>query len=184
MLYLRVPLPVLFSVLSGSAIVAIMIREWNGVNGEDNSNDKHWETIRTALGGMGASKSGLRLSGSSKSAFSTESPRSLEGEEENLRRIIENAESILNREPVESLQVALKPILNDLRASYNVIRRRDRHSPSLADYRATWAVVASIAKRLDPEPVMSRASKGVRPKLARLIRTASERYPGTDLSRV
>jgi hypothetical protein len=90
-------------------------------------------------------------------------------DEENLKRMIDNAESILRREPEESLSYALKPVLNEITALYNDVGRRNRHSPMLVEYWAAWAVIKSIEEGVGADGPLSRTPKPLRQHLVRLV---------------
>lgn len=112
------------------------------------------------------------------SAFGADSPEEGAEEENDLKKVVGAAEEILAREPSESLEFALRPLLNELTAHYNAIRRKDSSSPYLADYWAAWGVLKSAETGLEIGPVIARASKKMQPRLGRLMKLADKRRPG------
>lgn len=94
-------------------------------------------------------------------------------ERKNLQRIIDNAEAILRAEPADSIPAALKPVANDFKAHYNVLKKRRNNQDSLADYWVAWAVISSIMNRIEVDPQIAKyASEQFRPRISKFIKLA------------
>jgi hypothetical protein len=111
-------------------------------------------------------------------------PLPLSFEEKNgvkaLEKTVDNAVAVVLNEPEGSLTHSLRPLLNNLTAAYNALRRRDKHSPLLSDYWVVWAVLSARAKgQLVNSEISKYASKEVRPKILRLIEATQSRRGGS-----
>jgi hypothetical protein len=67
----------------------------------------------------------------------------------NLETTLATAEAIITNEPLVSLASALQPIVNDCKAHYNLIKRRDKLNFEMAgDYWLAWSLVRCLQFRL------------------------------------
>ena len=87
-----------------------------------------------------------------------------------LEKIVDNAEAIIRGEPTVSRSSALVPVANDLRAHYNVIRKRDKNASTLSDYWLSWLVINSTANQTQiKSSYVKYASNTFRPRIVKLM---------------
>ena len=126
----------------------------NGTPGEDSEEIEPWERYTPE----GALRQRKRLE------------RQAE-ERKNLMRIIDSAEAILRSEPVDSIPAALRPVGNDFKAHYNVLKKRRNSQDSLADYWVAWAVISSVLSGVKIDSAIAKyASDGFRPRIVKFIK--------------
>ncbi len=86
-----------------------------------------------------------------------------------LLRIVKNVEKTLKDEPPASMKETLVPMMNDLRAHYNILKKRRRDDSTLSDYFVTWATLSSFVRGSPPDKkLIGYASSGFKGKLEKL----------------
>lgn len=121
-----------------------------------------------------AARGNLRRLDDSKSVTegSVNEGEQLESEKRNrsfLLKVVKTVEKILTDEPPTSVREALAPIMNDLRAHYNILKKRRHDDAILSDYFVTWATLSSFVRGSIPDKrLLGYASSGFRRKLGKL----------------
>lgn len=86
-----------------------------------------------------------------------------------LLKVVKNIEKTIKDEPPASKKETLIPIMNDLKAHYNILKKRKHDDAMLSDYFVTWATLSSFVRGspLDKK-LLEFASSGFRSKLDKL----------------
>ena len=103
-----------------------------------------------------------------------------------LLQLLAAARAVLDKEPQDSVKVALMPLANDLKAHYNAIRKMEKMRSStstsehdvLSDYWVLWTILYSIANGLPVDPNLAKyASEDFNSKIEPFLKLVKLRNP-------
>ena len=96
--------------------------------------------------------------------------RSKKKELEYLNGFEKSLESILKDEPIDSLPAVLGPLINEIRAHYNMLKQRNPSSGSLTNCWTIWALGSTLVEGGRVNPGLSKyATKQFKPKIDSLM---------------